>query len=35
MGPKLIAGNVLVMDTPALRENEEVMDCIRQWSGVA
>jgi len=35
MGPKLIAGNVLVMDTPALRANEEVMGCIRQWSGVA
>ena len=35
MGPKMIAGNVILMDTPALRENAVVMEYLSTVAGVA
>ena len=35
MGPKMIAGNVIVMDTPTLRENTVVMDYLETVAAVA
>ena len=35
MGPKMIAGNVILLDTPALRENTVVMEYLSAVSGVA
>ena len=35
MGPKMIAGNVILMDTPALRENAVVMEYLTAVAGVA
>lgn len=35
MGPKMIAGNVILMDTPTLRENTVVMDYLESVAGVA
>jgi len=35
MGPKMIAGNVILMDTPTLRENAVVMEYLSTVAGVA